>query len=212
MKLSKVNIQFIDRYLLKSDILFIDIRMELVDHIASDIEVKMQNEKLSFYDAFKIYMVENKRDLVKNYENQKKKNQLKGFGMVWKNFKKPWSVITFLIILVLLQNFNKWFGNDFPHIIFMWSLLIIIAIIYIIFSYPFKQNRFSNLEALGWVMFVISYIIQMLFNFGKAIPLLYEQMPLIIELFMTGLICFCLAWMATFFKQRKEYKSKFKKV
>lgn len=43
IKLSSENIQFIDTYLKNSDIDFIDIRVEMVDHIASDIEAKINN-------------------------------------------------------------------------------------------------------------------------------------------------------------------------
>ena len=43
MKLTKENIKFIDTYLENSNIIHIDIRMEMLDHIASVIETKMEN-------------------------------------------------------------------------------------------------------------------------------------------------------------------------
>jgi hypothetical protein len=60
MKLTKQQIQFIDNYLQKADIIFVDIRAEMTDHIASAVEEKMQHENLDFYLAFKYYMIENK--------------------------------------------------------------------------------------------------------------------------------------------------------
>lgn len=39
MKLTKENIQFIDNYLIKNEVKYWDIRMEMTDHIASDIEI-----------------------------------------------------------------------------------------------------------------------------------------------------------------------------
>lgn len=60
MKLSLQDIQFIDTYLKSSDIIFTDIRIEMVDHVASEIEYLMDSgDTRGFYDTFKDYMVEN---------------------------------------------------------------------------------------------------------------------------------------------------------
>ena len=65
MKLDKEQIQFIDQYLKKSEVVFDDLRMELVDHTASAVAYKMLEEDIDFYDAFKNYMVENKKSILK---------------------------------------------------------------------------------------------------------------------------------------------------
>ena len=57
MSLSSENIQFIDNYLKNSEVIYYDIRMEMLDHVATAVEHKMQAENLDFYDAFKSYMV-----------------------------------------------------------------------------------------------------------------------------------------------------------
>jgi len=64
MKLTKENIKFIDNYLKNSQVEYFDIRMEMVDHISSAIEEKMQIENLDFYETFKNYMLENKKELL----------------------------------------------------------------------------------------------------------------------------------------------------
>ena len=76
MKLSKEQIRFIDNYLRKSEVFFVDTRMELTDHIATAVEEKMQAENLDFYDAFKNYMVVNKKKLLKQNKTS------------WSNLKK----------------------------------------------------------------------------------------------------------------------------
>lgn len=53
MRLSKENIQFIDNYLKNSGVSYFDIRMEMLDHVATAVEQKMTVENLDFYDAFK---------------------------------------------------------------------------------------------------------------------------------------------------------------
>lgn len=63
MKLNQHQIQFIEEYLIKNKVKFWDVRMELLDHIATDVQVRIQNgqsfEKaleevhLSFGNTFK---------------------------------------------------------------------------------------------------------------------------------------------------------------
>ena len=69
MKLTKEYIQFIDNYLKNSEVIYYDIRMEMHDHVASAVEQKMEAENLDFYDAFKSYMVVNKKEVLKNIPN-----------------------------------------------------------------------------------------------------------------------------------------------
>jgi hypothetical protein len=72
MGLSKEELQFIDTYLENSDIDYIDVRIELTDHIAATIENELEeNTNLSFYDVFKNYMIHHKKNLINNYESQR---------------------------------------------------------------------------------------------------------------------------------------------
>jgi hypothetical protein len=56
MRLTKQQIQFIDTYLINSEVIYVDIRLEMLDHIALAVEEKMEVENQDFYDAFKDYM------------------------------------------------------------------------------------------------------------------------------------------------------------
>ncbi len=67
-KLIKENIQFIDNYLLKSGVIYKDIRVEMIDHVASAVEERMQTNNAIFYDAFKGFMVENKKSLLEGQD------------------------------------------------------------------------------------------------------------------------------------------------
>jgi len=51
MKLTKKEIQFIDNYLIKNEVKFWDVRIELLDHIVSAVEDKMTNDGVSFNEA-----------------------------------------------------------------------------------------------------------------------------------------------------------------
>ncbi len=62
--LDKENIVFIENYLEYSDISYADIRMEMTDHVASEIEALMSAKNSNFYDTFKTYMITNKATLL----------------------------------------------------------------------------------------------------------------------------------------------------
>lgn len=51
MKLTKEEIKFIDNYLIKNEVKFWDVRLELLDHIVSAVEDKIENEGISFNEA-----------------------------------------------------------------------------------------------------------------------------------------------------------------
>ncbi|NRD18509.1 hypothetical protein HNV08_00500 [Winogradskyella eckloniae] len=51
MNLTKQEIQFIDNYLIKNEVKFWDVRIELLDHIVSAVEDKMTNDGISFNEA-----------------------------------------------------------------------------------------------------------------------------------------------------------------
>ena len=83
MKLTPQNIQFIDNYLTNSEVIYYDIRMEMLDHVATAVEQKMEVENLDFYDAFKSYMVVNKKEILKGNKGEGLhfKEPLKKFGI-----------------------------------------------------------------------------------------------------------------------------------
>jgi hypothetical protein len=51
MKITKLEIKFIDNYLIKNEVKFWDVRLELLDHIVSAVEDKMTNDGISFNEA-----------------------------------------------------------------------------------------------------------------------------------------------------------------
>ncbi|WP_179353393.1 hypothetical protein [Winogradskyella vidalii] len=51
MNLTKEEIQFIDNYLIKNEVKYWDVRLELLDHIVSAVEEKIAKEGISFNEA-----------------------------------------------------------------------------------------------------------------------------------------------------------------
>lgn len=71
-KLTSQEIRFVDNYLKNSGVEFLDVRMEMTDHVASAIESHLEQDKeADFYKAFKSYMIKNKKSLLKNARKQR---------------------------------------------------------------------------------------------------------------------------------------------
>jgi len=172
MALNKENILFIDNYLKKSEVVFDDLRLELVDHIASAITLKMSNEDLDFYDAFKSYMVENKKEILKAGMVNQKVN-LKLAISKFLNFLKLKGVIVFSVVLFFLAS-NTFKASLIPYLpAFQSTILIAImafTIIWITVFYGILRKRFFVLENNTFLL----YIIFQLFNFSR---MLWENNP-----------------------------------
>ena len=129
MSLSSENIKFIDNYLKNSEVIYYDIRMEILDHVATAVEQKMEAENVDFYDAFKSYMVVNKKEILKGNKEEGLhfKEPLKKFGLfAIQPFQLFLAFITFLIVYF----FTQYFGiNDFTKYIY-----VIIIFTYLIFG------------------------------------------------------------------------------
>ncbi|GGW57021.1 hypothetical protein DFQ11_101710 [Winogradskyella epiphytica] len=154
MKLTKEDIQFIDNYLDNSDVIYADIRMEMVDHVASDIESRMKSgDTRGFYYVFKDYMVENKAQLLKE-NRQFLKSADKKIGQTFlKELKKPITPLLFLAscigYYVLYQNSNL---ETFRACL---SIVPLIGLTGFILTYVFYQGvkdnkRFSVVERLAF--------------------------------------------------------------
>jgi hypothetical protein len=209
MSLSPDQIKFIDTYLKNSDIQYIDVRMELVDHVATEVEKQMKVKGITFYDAFKDFMVMYKRDIGRDYERLKKKLQLTSFQRIWPALIKPWMLLLLIAIFFFLENFEFLFTRAFPHSYFVFGSLILVIIVYWVSTFPQKKYRYSSLESLLWPLTISFYILHFVFNFSRNKPLFYEEFPYIINFFVAFYTCFLIAFVIQFFNVRRSYKLKF---
>lgn len=156
MKLNKSQIEFIDNYLQKSDVYFVDIRAELTDHVASAVEEKMLVEGLEFYDAFKTFMVVNKKELLKpkNYFVSAVVNFVK-------TLNKPYSLITGVLILIsnalVFQHSDS--AKIFEQICYVsFAYLVLLAIAQFIYTAMILKKRFIQLENLSFILTAIYWL------------------------------------------------------
>lgn len=163
MKLTAENIKFIDNYLKNSEVIYYDIRMEMLDHVATAVEQKMQSENLDFYDAFKSYMVVNKKEILKG-------NKLwSGFSKdIILNFLKfllkPIMILIGVSIYVFYKNVDvsSCFSESFTIRDFFVVFLIFLALFQFIYFRLILKQRFFVIEKIFGLLNIIYYL-QMFF-------------------------------------------------
>ena len=159
--LTEEQIQFIDKYLQKADVIFVDIRAEMIDHVATAVEEKMQSENIEFYDAFKDFMIFNKRELLKRNNKNFKYFQeaIVGFS---KTLFKPYNIVFGVFLIVVLAFFgNLKFLKTINYGLFF--VIFAIVIIQTIYFYLILRRRYLCLENTSSVLLVI-YNFTLFFN------------------------------------------------
>jgi hypothetical protein len=159
MKLSKENLQFIDTYLLNSNVVHTDVRLELTDHVASAIEKELtENTNTTFYQVFKQYMVENKTTLLgntKKFANASLKKTCSLFLRHFISFKN-------IVLLVFLFGIQKLLLQYFPVKELIISLCYLSIFLYVVFMLVFslirKKIKYSSLDSLLTFQLLINYI------------------------------------------------------
>ena len=156
MKLSNQEIRFIDHYLQKADVIFVDVRSELTDHIASAVEEKMEVEELPFYDAFKAYMLVNKKMLLasnrRNFKNFK--NAIISFS---KTFIKPQNIIFAIMLLFGFRYLNQLISLEIMSI-GIFSIFFLFVFVQAIYTIFIIKKRYLYLENSSSVLLVIYYV------------------------------------------------------
>lgn len=157
MSLSSENIKFIDNYLKNSEVIYYDIRMEMLDHVATAVEQKMEVENLDFYDAFKSYMVVNKKEILKGNKEEGLhfKEPLKKFGLF---VIQPFQLYLAVCIYLMVYFFTQYFGiNDFTnyfYVIVIFTYLLFGAIHFLIN----RKNKFYYIDKNFSIIFLLIQI------------------------------------------------------
>ncbi len=173
MKLTKEDIQFIDTYLENSDIVFADIRMEMVDHVASGIEAQIEaGDERDFYDVFKDYMIENKARLLKNNKKFIKSADKKILKAFLKEFVRPLTLLLFIVSSVgfyfLYKISNIEIFRLFVSIVPLLGLTGFI-LTYMVYNRVKNYKRFSVVERLAFPFLAFYQLPNIFINWTKQI-------------------------------------------
>jgi hypothetical protein len=170
MELTEEQLQRVAHYLNVKDITYIDLRMEIFDHIVSDIEAKRVAENLEFETAF--YAVTDKwnKHLIQESSFY--------FGLTYslpkivlnkaKKVYKKWfflSLLVYFIPYILLDNVNITFSknaiselNVFLQILTVCTLLVFFGFLIIKYKEKNKTTYSFILKTLSW-NFIIGFIV-----------------------------------------------------
>lgn len=209
MNLNLKQIQFIDTYLKNSEIEFIDVRMEMVDHVASEVANKMVSENLDFYHAFKNYMVIHKKDHQKANKKFRTTTDIKVIRQIGAFFIKPITILVFIGCLVILKLLTSSF--DLNQIIRFSPLAILTSLIifYFISTRIGEKERYSALERIGFILMISTQMVQLFFNPSYQINHFEDHQNLNIFL-ISFLIVFAIGFVQLVLKYRKEYHMLYK--
>lgn len=205
MKLSKEEIKFIDTYLISDEVIFVDIRQEMLDHIATAVEEKMTTEQLDFYEAFKIYMIHNKKEVMKN---NKEPNSYS--WVVIRQFLlflvKPYMLALVVLLFFFFKNVdvNPFLSKHFSIAHMFFFLMMLLALFQIIYFYVYLKKRFYAIERSGSVLTGI-YFFQLFFLPISENERVSEFTLTIFTFLYLSFVAFYLSEMVKFHKHRFNY-------
>ncbi len=209
MNLNLEQIQFIDTYLKNSEIEFIDVRMEMVDHVASEVEAKMEAENLDFYNAFKNYMVVHKKEHKKANKKFIKTTDIKVLKEICIFLIKPISFLILIGCFTILKLLVAYF--DIYQILRFSPLIILLAlgIFYFLTARIKKKERYSGLERIGFILILITQMVQIFFYPSFQINHFEDHLNLNI-LLISFLVVLSIGFVQLVLKYRKEYVTLYK--
>lgn len=159
-QLSQEQITFIDNYLQKSDVIFVDVRAELTDHVASAVEEKMEAENLDFYDAFKDFMIHNKKEILRE-RNYFLPSTL-GF---LKTLYKPYNIVIAIAITAIIY-FGQQKIDELSLLILANKIVFYVMVAFGIIQMAqtlITKKRFAYLERASFSLTII-YFMNLIFN------------------------------------------------
>lgn len=166
MKLNKNQIQFIDGFLQRNDVIYVDIRAEMIDHIATGVEEKMKVEDIEFHDAFVSYVNSNRKEIFSMNKKtwQSTLSELKNY---FRFFLKPKSLFAVVLIIMLFFTFRKTMVYTFlKEDLSFYFLLIFLSysVLSMIYFFGIKKKRYYFIERSNIVLSILYWINLFLFK------------------------------------------------
>lgn len=159
MRLNQEQIQFIDKFLQRNDVVYVDILAEMTDHIATAVEERMQSGN-DFYEVFREYVTINKKELFKMNP-----------GIWWFSFQeirkyfrflvKPIGLIANVCLIILFVVFRKSdfylsFKANLPFYFLMAFLFI--SVVNMIYFWMMRRERYFFIERNSIVLMLLYWI------------------------------------------------------
>ncbi|MCH2034183.1 MAG: hypothetical protein MK202_11800 [Tenacibaculum sp.] len=180
MELNKEQIKKIDSFLEAIGVEYIDIRFEIVDHIASEIEDNVEDidsffKEDGFQTPFLKYMLSRKKEFETKYKNQVKKlnwfytkNLCKG---ILNLISKPKILLPISILIFLCIQFGNLYLKEISIALFM---LLIGSYVFILFRFRTFGKKFENVKFVKFYTVLNSFLVILPINFPNIFSVLYE--------------------------------------
>lgn len=221
--LTAKQLEKIETFLEKKDVIYLDLKMELLDHISSSIENQWEkNPNLSFDKAFhneyKNFGIHGFSEVITNREQDLNKYYWKSIGkhmLGW--FKIPQIFFTILLFYVVFQLMNSEYNilvRNSAVILYFWAGIIQISFYYI--SKEIKKKKGLPIllmdkviaKASGSLYFIYIVLQNSIFTLQKEI--FSETKSIIWALFLTVLSLLFYHLIFDFPKNKRQYfKSNF---
>jgi len=200
MALSKEHIQFIDKFLQRNDVVYVDIRAEMTDHIATAVEERMKHEEVNFYDAFRVYVTSNKKELFRMNK-----------GIWWFSLQelkiyfrvliRPTSLIInvcLILFFILLRNHDFYlsFKENLPFYFLVAFLLV--SVLNVIYFWIIRRERYFFIERNSIVLMILYWINLLLlrpFNASSSLS----------NVLIIGFFCLCVTYIFYTIDQMKSF-------
>ena len=169
MKLSTEQIDLIDRYLEQRNLMFVDVKVELMDHLSCEIEQEMTDNDTPFESAASIVFERWESEL------QTKKSCLIGLKndfpeFVVKNlFRKVLFHFSFIILTLLLTGIYSITKTDFAEsesiISYFNCAVIFFGIIYFIMNRKINQSKLKTTHSFQFFYFYFPFLLLLIHLF-----------------------------------------------
>ena len=198
-KLTKENIKLIDEFLIKNKVKFIDVRLELIDHLASDFENQLYQGSLErFLDTQKDFVEEfvKKRQKTIHWSYQK---QL--WARFFMFFYKP-TYLVYTLVFVAVVYFSTYYLNEKASLI-IFAVSLLIPLIISVF-YQFKHSKhFKKIQSAQSVFSIMALPSLFLYAFNILKEFLLEQSYFFMAYWLIALI-FNIAGLTEVYKRKNE--------
>lgn len=204
-KLTQEQVAFIDCYLQNSGIDYFDVRLEMTDHVATEIE----QAEGSFYKNFNSYMAQHKEELLASYKKQKKAMMRIAAKQFFSTAVKPVWLVLFVLLALGVAGMVALAGVATALTILEYTFVGITATVtlHLLYSRMFRKRKyfmtwtslFYNYAALAWILWIFRYD-----NILNAIT------PYAALLYYTLLWYLIIVFSVTLFLKRKEVMQRYK--
>ncbi|WP_394747973.1 hypothetical protein [Spongiimicrobium salis] len=144
-RLTQKETEHILSYLKDLGVLYVDLRFEMMDHIATDIELRMERQQLPFPKAFEIYKAGHEKSL-KQWKRSFNGIILKRIRRnVGKQLRKPIILIICLLSFIVLKGLSVFIASEKLVEVTPMLTLLVVFLSYI-FYYGGRTQRYAALE------------------------------------------------------------------